>query len=124
MASSGSFSYDGFHTSDLDIPSDYELVVMEMQVEVETLRNHMNKELMAVREQLALMQKKFNFSLWILILKEFKTTRSVISLKKKQHTHITYLFLSSPPVTCTTHHIDAGFQDIDIQEAFARIHIP
>lgn len=68
MASYGSFSYGGFHASDLDIPTDNELFAIELQVEVEKLRNNMNKELMAVREQLELMQKKFNVSLWIVIL--------------------------------------------------------
>ncbi|CAI9285137.1 unnamed protein product [Lactuca saligna] len=35
MASVGSFSYGGFHASDLDIPTEYKLLSMEMHVEME-----------------------------------------------------------------------------------------
>ena len=68
MASTCSFSYGGFHASDLDIPTDNELLAMEIQVEMENLRNDFTVELVEIREQMAVMQKRFNFSVWILIL--------------------------------------------------------
>ncbi|CAH1440587.1 unnamed protein product [Lactuca virosa] len=64
----GSFSYRGFHASDLDIPTNNELLAMEMQVEMENLRNNFTVELIEIREQISVMQKRFNFSMWILIL--------------------------------------------------------
>lgn len=43
MSSSGSFSYDGFHTLELDISTENELLAMEMQVEMENMRNDINQ---------------------------------------------------------------------------------
>ncbi|CAH1427168.1 unnamed protein product [Lactuca virosa] len=68
MASTGSFSYGGFHTSDLDIPTENELLPMEMQVEMENMRNDINQKLIEIRDQMAVIQRRFNFSLWILIV--------------------------------------------------------
>ncbi|CAI9269387.1 unnamed protein product [Lactuca saligna] len=50
MASAGSFSYGGFHTSDIDIPTDNEPLAMEMQVDTENLRNDFAMELAEVKE--------------------------------------------------------------------------
>ncbi|CAH1420568.1 unnamed protein product [Lactuca virosa] len=68
MDSAGSFSYGGFHASDLDIPTENELLAMEMQVEIETMRNEFTAELAEVKHQMAVMQKRFAVSLWILIV--------------------------------------------------------
>ena len=52
-----SYSYDWFHESSLDIAMDYELLAMETQVELEQMREHMQEELVALRDELGLMKK-------------------------------------------------------------------
>ncbi|CAH1418831.1 unnamed protein product [Lactuca virosa] len=68
MASAGSFSYGGFHASDLDIPIDNKLLAMELHVKMENMRNDFTLKLVEIRDQMTVMQKRFNFSVWILIL--------------------------------------------------------
>ncbi|CAI9264414.1 unnamed protein product [Lactuca saligna] len=68
MDSTDNFLYEGLHTSDLDIPNDNELLAMEMQVEIENMRNDFIAELAEVKQQIAVMQKRFTVSMWILIV--------------------------------------------------------
>ena len=52
MASEQSFSYGGFRDSELDLPIDSELHAMEIQVQMEELRDEVRQQLGDFREEI------------------------------------------------------------------------
>ena len=57
MASEQSFSYGGFRVSDLDMPTDYELHVMQTQVKIEEMRDDLRQQLGEFREEISYLKK-------------------------------------------------------------------
>ncbi|CAH1431051.1 unnamed protein product [Lactuca virosa] len=57
MASEQSFSYGGFRASELDLPTDSELHAMEIEVQMEELRDEVRQQLGDFREEIRYLKR-------------------------------------------------------------------